>query len=289
MTKRILPLFALLAGGLLIAGPVSAQLDPLTDPLPRTLGESADRRLDRVEQTLREMRAILFQGRETGKPVVVQPAETQGQVSTLDNRVVDLQETLRRINSQLDTLSTDIAALRREAATDATTMRNLAQANTALTTRLDGIEKSIAAMAKENADRAATETARAQDPSLQFNAAKQAYIDGQYRQAADGFTAFLAANPDDPRAPEARYQLGEAQYKQAGYNEAAQAYLASIRGWPATVWGPDAVVKLGLSLIELRRNADACDVLAQLDAHYPTATAALKTQARTARTRVRCA
>ncbi len=289
MSKRLVTALAFTALGLLVSVPASAQLDPLTDPLPRTLGESADKRLDRVEQTLREMRAILFQGRDTGRPVVVQPAETQGQVSTLDTHVADVQETLRRINGQLDQMATDITAIRRDAAADAMTIRTLAQANNALVARVDAMEKSLDAINKANAARAAAETARAQDPTVQYTAAMQLFIDGQYAPAATAFQAFLAAHPDDPNAPQARYELAESQYKQASYNEAAQSYLAAIRGWPATVWGPDAVVKLGLSLIELKRNPDACDVLAQLDAHYPMAPAAIKTQARTARTRARCA
>ncbi len=289
MSKRLLPALALSALGLMMSVPASAQLDPLTDPLPRTLGESADKRLDRVEQSLREMRAILFQGRDTGKPVVVQPAETQGQVSTLDTHVADVQETLRRINSQLDQITTDIASVRRDAAADATTIRTLAQANNALVARVDAMEKALDTLNKDNAARAAADQAKAQDPGVQYTAAMQLYIDGQYAPAAAAFQTFLAAHPDDPNAPQARYELAESQYKQASYNDAAQSYLAAIRGWPATVWAPDAVIKLGLSLIELKRNSDACDVLAQLDAHYPTAPAAAKTQARAARTRARCA
>src|SRR3954468_20072886 len=176
MTKPLLTVLALSLASLIAAGPVAAQLDSLTDPLPRTLGESNDRRLDRMEQTSREMRTILFQGRDTGRPVVVQPAETQGQVTTLDTRIVDLQESLKRLNTQIDSLATDIAALRRESVTDAATMTSLRQANAALATRLDGIDKSIGALNKANTDRAAADAAsaaeaaqRAQDPLVQYS------------------------------------------------------------------------------------------------------------------------
>ncbi|MEI7932075.1 MAG: tol-pal system protein YbgF [Alphaproteobacteria bacterium] len=292
MTKPFLTALALSLASLIAAGPVAAQLDPLTDPLPRALGESNDRRLDRMEQTLREMRTILFQGRDTGRPVVVQPAETQGQVSTLDTRIADLQETLKRLNSQIDSLSTDISALRRDATADAAAMTSLRQTNAALSARLDGIDKSSAALTKANADRAAAdaaaEQARAADPLIQYSQGMQLYIDGRYSEAAGAFRGFLAAHPNDPNAAQANYQLGEALFKQADYINAAQAYIASIAGWPTTSWAPDAMIKLGNSLIELKRNPDACDVLGQFDQHYPTATTALKTQARAARTRARC-
>jgi tol-pal system protein YbgF len=220
--------------------------------------------------------------------VVVQPAETQGQVSTLDNRVVDLQETLRRINSQLDTLTTDIAAIRRQAAGDAATLRALGQSDAAIATRLDAMDKQIAALTKANADRAAAEAARAADPLVQYSQGMQLYIDGRYSEAANAFRGFLASHPNDPNAPQANYQLGEALYKQNSYNDAALAYIAAVADWPTTVWAPDAMVKLALSLIQLKREPAACDVLSQFDQHYPAASTALKTQARTARTQARC-
>src|ERR1700761_2799717 len=105
---------ALATASLALAGAAHAQLDPLTDPLPHTLDEKSDKRLDRVEQSLRELRAMLYQGRDTGKPVVVQPAETQGQIEALTNRVSDLEATLRRLNGQMDQVSNDVAAMRRD-------------------------------------------------------------------------------------------------------------------------------------------------------------------------------
>src|SRR5690349_14351536 len=110
ISTRKLTLFAPLAfGAALLAGPALAQLDPLTEPLPRTLDQRSDKRLDRVEQTLRELRSIVYQGRDNGKPVVVQPADTQAQLELTNQRVQDLEGTLRRVNGSIDNLTTDIA------------------------------------------------------------------------------------------------------------------------------------------------------------------------------------
>jgi tol-pal system protein YbgF len=267
-----------LAASLLTAAPAMPQADPLTDPLPRALGQQADRRLDRVEQTLREMRAILYQGRDTGRAVVVQPAETQGQIELMTRKVDDLEATLRTINSQLDALSADISTLRRESADAAAVQQQRQAASTALVARIDALEKRL----DEQAARVVA------DPVQGFQSAMQAYLDGQNGAAATGFQAWLDANPDAEQAPEARYYLGEALFKQASYDDAAIAYVAAIRGWPTTAWAPDATVKLARSLIEIKKTSEACGILAEFNTRYPRATATVKSAAAAARTRARC-
>lgn len=267
-----------LAASFLAATPAWPQLDPLTDPLPRALGERADRRLDRVEQTLREMQSILYQGRETGRPVIVQPAETQGQIELMTRRVDDLEATLRTINSQLDALASDISTLRRDTADAAAVQQQRQAANAALAARIDALEKRL----DEQAARVVA------DPVQGFQSAMQAYLDGQNGAAATAFQAWLDANPDAPQAPEARYYLGEALFKQADYDEAAIAYVAAIRGWPTTAWAPDATVKLARSLIEIKKTSEACGILTEFNTRYPRATATVKSAATAARTRARC-
>jgi tol-pal system protein YbgF len=267
-----------LATSLLTAAPALPQADPLTDPLPRALGERADRRLDRVEQTLREMRAILYQGRDTGRAVVVQPAETQGQLEVMSRKVDDLEATLRTINSQLDALSADISTIRRDSADAAAVQQQRQAANASLVARVDALEKRL----DEQAARVVA------DPVQGFQSAMQAYLDGQNAAAATGFQSWLDANPDAEQAPEARYYLGESLFNQADYDDAAIAYVASIRGWPTTAWAPDATVKLARSLVEIKKTSEACGILADFASHYPRPSATVKKAAADARTRAHC-
>jgi tol-pal system protein YbgF len=282
----IAPLSSMLAPLLLLAAtPAAAQLNPLTDPLPRTLDERSDKRLDRVEQTLREMRAILYQGRDSGKAVVVQPAETQSQVEALSTRVSDLEETLRRMNGQVDQLGVDVSALRRDNSGTVGALQAANAQNAQLLARLDAIEKQVGAL---SAAHAAQAEAAANDPAQVFDRAMQLYASGQYGAAATSFQGYVDTFGNERAAPEARYYLGESLFKQADYANAATAYIAAIRGWPQTPWAPDAVIKLSVSLIELRKNPDACGILAEFNTRYPKASPALKAQAGSARTRARC-
>jgi tol-pal system protein YbgF len=284
MKKPVLvTLFALSMSG--AAGQAMAQADPLTDPLPRALGQQADRRLDRLEQTVREIRAIVYQGRDTGQAVVVQPAGTQAQVDLLVGRVGDLEETLRRVNGQIDTLSTEIGSMRRDSQRNAEDARLQRETSDRILARLDSIDQQLQARI---AEQQAQQAALAADPVAGFDAAMQLYVSGQNRAAAEAFRTWIAANPDAEDAAEANYYLGESLYKQSSYTDAAIAYIAAIRGYPKTPWAPDAMVKLGVSLIETRRNPEACGILGELNTRYPRASTALKTQATQARQRARC-
>ena len=265
MKRFLLPLLFCLA----VAGPASAQLNALTDPLPRGLDEKSDKRLDRVEQTLREMRAILYQGRDTGKAVVVQPAETAGQIETLTNRINDLESTLRRMNGQIDQLGVDITAMRRDQQGTIAAQQAANGQNAALIARLDGVEKQVAQLVGVQKQQQAQAAQAAADPDRAFDTAMQLYTDNQTRAAAAAFQAYIDNFADRADVPEARYYLGESLFKQADYANAANAYIGAIRGWPATPWAPDAVVKLSLSLLELRKNADACGILTEFTTRYP--------------------
>jgi len=259
----------------LAAGPALSQADPLTEDLGRTLDQRSDRRLDRVEKTLREMRQMLLQGRETGQAVVVMPAGTDAQIATLAQRVADLEETLRRVNSQIDIATSDVSALRRETGQ-----------GSALNTRLEALERQVGEL---KAQQQLVAQAAAADPATAFDNAMRLYADGQHRAAAAAFQAFIDTHASAPEVGEARYYLGESLYAQGDFTGAASAYVGAVNGWPTTIWAPGAVIKLSQSLIEVRRNADACAVLTEFGTRYPRASAGLKAQATAARTRARCA
>src|SRR3954466_12939694 len=113
-TRTHRPIAAALAAATLaltLAGAAShalAQTPIIEDPLD----DRSKRRLDNMEKVMRELRAIVFQGRETGKPVVVQPAETDALIFSLTTRIDDLEKTLRSVNGQSEVLQRDISQSR---------------------------------------------------------------------------------------------------------------------------------------------------------------------------------
>jgi tol-pal system protein YbgF len=112
---------------------------------------------------------------------------------------------------------------------------------------------------------------------------------GDAAGAEAAFKQFLAAHPSDARAPNAAYWLGETYYARQQWQAAAVAFGDSYKKFHAGPKGADSLLKLGLSLGQLKQTADACTALAQLDRQYPTASANVKRAAVQERARLKCA
>jgi tol-pal system protein YbgF len=279
--------FAVLLAATALTGAAAIAQTPLpleADPLD----DRSARRVERMEKVVRELRSIVFQGRDTGKPVVVQPAETEAMIQTMATRVTDLEESLQRLNGQNETLNFDLNQAKREAA-DA---KNQAAA---LNERLTALEQKIASGAfaapgsPPPGETGGLPMASDVDPDTAFANARQLLLDGDYGGAERAFAAFVEQHGDSPKGAEARYWLAETLYVRQAYADAAAAYIGAIRGWPKTGWAPDAVVKLARSLSAMNRAPDACKTLDELPKRYPNASAAVKSRAATTRTQAKCA
>jgi tol-pal system protein YbgF len=255
------------------AAPAFAQvpLDPLDD--------HSAKRLDRMEQALREIRAIVFQGRDTGKPVVVEPADTDSQFAALSQKIDDLQQALTRLTGQLETANHDVDQARHEA-------DQLREENGALGARVTALEQKLqaqqAAMAPPPpaADAGPAPAAAATppaDPAAAFAAARAAFAAGDYPTAEAGFSDYAQRYADSPRVPEARYFLAKIQLQRSDFADAASTDLAVVREWPAAAWAPDAALDLARAMVGMKEPRSACGVLTELDTHYPHAGAEIRT------------
>jgi tol-pal system protein YbgF len=274
MLLRRLAATGLIAVLLASAAPVLAQtqLPPEgADPL-----DARDaKRVERMEKVVRELRAIVFQGRDTGKPVVVQPAETDFQIQELTRRVADLEQALTRVNGALETSNHDLDQTRRQA-------QALAEQNKALTDRLTVLEQGGQGPAPVDAG------GQPLPPSAAFDRARQMMQTGDYDGAEVAFEDFVGRYGDSTKAPEARYWLGKTLTARGAHAEAATAYIGAVRGWPKSSWAPDAVVELSRSLVALKKTPDACATLAELDRRYPKAPEAVQTRAAATRKQAKC-
>lgn len=265
-------------------------------PLPEAdpLDDRSAKRVERMEKVVRELRAIVFQGRDTGKPVVVQPAETDAQIAALNDRVSDLEQTLTKMNGQNEVVTHDLEQARRSA--------------TDQKARADSLEQRLAAVEKTLADMQATAAAQVAaggtpqlaggtppppappaDAATAFKQAKDLLLAGDYANAEQAFSAYVNNYPDSAKTPEARYWLGETQFVREAYTDAAGSYIGAIRGWPQTTWAPDATLKLARSLVALKKTPDACRTLDELSKRYPKAPAQVTSRAVSTRVAAKCA
>jgi tol-pal system protein YbgF len=264
---------------LAVAGHVAAQVS-----LDQPLDEHSAKRLDRMEKAMRELRAIVFQGRETGQPVVVQPAETQSQIAGLADRLNDLDQTLARLNGQIEVIKHDLDLARHE-------MLDLGAQDATLRDRLAAMDQRVQALTAPPPPPPAPEAAAApppDDPAAAFAAARGLLEAGDAQGAEAGFRDFTDRFGDSPRGPEARYYLGRVLLARRAFADAATADIGAIRGWPQTRWAPEAVLDLSRALVSLKKPADACQTLDELAKRYPKASASVKGAAADLRTQARC-
>lgn len=279
LRRFALPVLAVLL--MASAAPVFAQT-PMGDPL-----DARDaRRLDKMEQLMRELRAIVYQGRDSGKPVVVQPAETDYQLQELTRRLADLEQSLTRMNGALETSNHDLAVARRD-------IESLKTENKALAEKITAAQAQAAAAAPAPTDAPPAAPNLAGPPpasaSDAFAQARQLMLNGDYDGAEAAFSDYVARHGDTPKGAEARYWLGKTLTARSAYADAASAYIGAIRGWPQTSWAPDAVVELSRALIQLKKPSDACLTLGELTRRYPKAPPAVLSRAASARAQAKCA
>lgn len=276
LRRRRLPAVVLALG--LIALPAASQTS-LDDPL-----DARDaRRLDRMEKVMRELRAIVFQSqRQSGVPIVVQPADTDARLQALSDRLGDLEQTLTRMNGTIESLTRDLDQSRRESQASQAQARDLAD-------RLAALEGGAqAAAGQAGASPPPPPPPPDADPAEAFSAARQLMLNGDYDGAERAFAAYVADFPDGPRTAEARYWLGKTLIVRGAATDAAGAFIGAIRGWPQTSWAPDAVVELARALVALKKAPDACQTLTELGRRYPKASANVKARAAATATQARC-
>lgn len=102
---------------------------------------------------------------------------------------------------------------------------------------------------------------------------KAAYGDvtrGNYELAAQGFQDFLSRYPDSPRVAEAHFYLGECQYAEERYLEAAGEYQKVVRDFPASRLAPAAYLKMGRAYVQLEERSLAEKAFRTLIDRHPT-------------------
>ncbi len=307
MTARRLLLATVAA--LSLCGPVLAQ------------DTGSSRRLDQLEKQVRELRAIVFQGRDTGQPVEVRPAGPDPAVAALEQRFDGIDDTIRQIKGQLEVLTHDVDESRQNAAAVRDQNGQLQGQLKDLGDRVARLEgqpsagggvppppanipppPTDATAAAQAADDGrlggpssapgAPPPAAAAAPATQgdaYRAARALLTAGDYAGASNAFQDYLTRYPNAKNTPEAYYWLGESDYAREDYQDATPAYARALKGWPKLAWSPDATVKLARALAETNRTPEACAALAEFDHRYhPAASLTVKARADAVRSRAKC-
>ncbi len=125
-------------------------------------------------------------------------------------------------------------------------------------------------------------------PQALYQSAYKMLLKPDYTTAEKGFRYFLQEFPQDKRASNAQYWLGEAYFVQKKYKLAASAYLKGYKRYPNSIKAADSFLKLGVSLGKLGQKQAACATFKAFPENYPNASSYIKRRYAIVKSRAGC-
>jgi tol-pal system protein YbgF len=172
-----------------------------------------------------------------------------------------LTELEARMNEEGDQRTSSNAQLQQS-------IRELEDAVRTLTSRMEDNQQ----QGSISGGRGSNTGSRPSQPDEAEQAYQAAYRDvtkGSYELAAQEFQDFLTRYPDSPRIAEAHFYLGESQYAQERYLEAAGEYQKLTHDFPASRLAPAAYLKMGRAYVQLEERSLAEKAFKTLMTKHP--------------------
>jgi len=101
-----------------------------------------------------------------------------------------------------------------------------------------------------------------------FNAASTQFRNGDFKNAAASFKAFVAKYPQSPYQPTAQYWLGNALYAERDYKGSTAIWQNLVKTYPTHPRAPEALLAIANNQIEQGQKAAAKKTLEQIISQY---------------------
>ncbi|MGD8469331.1 MAG: tol-pal system protein YbgF [Desulfobacterales bacterium] len=102
-----------------------------------------------------------------------------------------------------------------------------------------------------------------------YRSAKQAFDQGDFDAARQGFQEFIKRYPNSKNADNAQFWIGEIYYREKWYEKAILEYQNVIENYPKGNKAPAALLKQGLAFSNIGDTANAKLILQELNRKYP--------------------
>lgn len=264
-------------GVALIGGAVVAQTVPM-EPI-----QWDKRRLDTLDRNVRRLERAVMQRNAAGQPVLVEPdpevTTLQARSDSMDRRLADVEDTLRRVNGDVERLTFGLDEAQRD--------------NAALRGRLVDADRRIKAMedaAKAEAELNGPIVANSPTGGAPTDiAAAVRLLETDPARGERALQTVIATWPDTNQAREANSRLGDLYVSRDQRADAVRVYAAALQGWPTINWAGETTLKLADALIATDRKTQACAALSEYQRRYAQgATAPQRTRATQLRGRAGC-
>src|ERR1700728_214382 len=200
-------------------------------------------------------------------------------VNTVTGAITALQGTLLKQQgdqgTHVDQLSGQIQSLN-------DTLDELKARLAKVSKQLEDMQSSQQSLAAQQATQQAQQQAAASapPPDVLYNNALRDYNGDKNDLAIQEFSDYVKFYPNTDLAGNCYFYLGEIQFRQANYQQAAQSYDQVLQNFPSGNKAASAQLKKGFSLIELGKQDDGVTELKHLIQRYPHAPEALQARER---------
>lgn len=121
-----------------------------------------------------------------------------------------------------------------------------------------------------------------------YDAALISLKNNQLEEAEVKFSHFISTYPKSNKLSNAYFWYGETFFKRNNFETAALNYLKGYKKFPKSEKSADSLLKLALSLGAMKKNKEACSMLAKLDSEFKNRPAASKKRANDAKNKYGC-
>ncbi len=200
-------------------------------------------------------------------------------VNKVANALNGLQATLQKQQSEggskADQLSGQIQSLN-------DTLDELKVRLAKVSKQLEDMQAAQQSASAQQATQQAQQQAMAQAPApdVLYNNALRDYNGGKNDLALQEFSDYVKFYPNTDLAGNAYFYLGEIQFRQGNFQQAAQTYDQVLQNFPSGNKAASAELKKGFSLIELGKQDDGVSELRHLIQRYPHSPEALQARER---------
>jgi tol-pal system protein YbgF len=148
--------------------------------------------------------------------------------------------------------------------------------------QLEDMQSSQQSLAAQQATQQAQQQAAAQapPPDVLYNNALRDYNGDKNDLATQEFSDYVKFYPNTDLAGNCYFYLGEIQFRQGNYQQAAQSYDQVMQNFPTGNKTASAQLKKGFALIELGKQDDGVTELRHLIQRYPKSNEALQARER---------
>src|SRR5208282_903189 len=148
--------------------------------------------------------------------------------------------------------------------------------------QLEDMQAAQQSLAAQQAQQTAQQqaAAAAPPPDVLYNNALRDYNGAKNDLALQEFSEYVKFYPNTDLAGNCYFYLGEIQFRQGNYEQAAQSYDQVVQNFPAGNKTASAQLKKGFSLIELGKQDDGVTELRHVIQRYPKSNEALQARER---------